>query len=46
MASAARAVDGRQDSTTNIRGEREVASASEEREKIFSRRKVCVRGPT
>jgi hypothetical protein len=46
VASATRAVDGREDSTTNMKGERELASASEEREKILRRRKVCVRGPT
>lgn len=46
VASATRAVDGREDSTMNMRGERELASASEEREKILRRRKVCVRGPT
>lgn len=46
VASAARAVDGREDSTTNMNGESELASASEEREKILRRRKVCVRGPT
>ena len=46
VASATRAVDGREDSTMNMKGERELASASEEREKILRRRKVCVRGPT
>ena len=46
VASAARAVDGREDSTMNMKGERELASASEEREKILRRRKVRVRGPT
>jgi hypothetical protein len=46
VASAARAVDGREDSTINMRGESELASASEEREKILRRRNVCVRGPT
>lgn len=46
VASATRAVDGREDSTMNMRGERELASASEEREKILRRRKVCVKGPT
>lgn len=46
VASAARAVDGREDSTMNMRGESELANASDEREKILRRRKVCVRGPT
>ncbi len=46
VASAARAVDGREDSTMNMKGERELASTSEEREKILRRRKVCVSGPT
>ena len=45
VASAARAVDGREDSTMNMKGERELASASEEREKILRRRNVRVRGP-
>lgn len=46
VASATRAVDGREDSTMNMKGESELASASEERENILRRRKVCVRGPT
>jgi len=46
VASAARAVDGRDDSTMNMKGERELASASEERENILRRRNVRVRGPT
>jgi hypothetical protein len=46
VASATRAVDGREDSTMNMKGERELASASEDREKILRRRKVRVKGPT
>lgn len=46
VARAARAVDGRDDSTMNMNGERELASTREESEKILSRRKVDVRGPT
>jgi hypothetical protein len=45
-ASATRAVDGREDSTMKMNGERELASTREESEKILSLRKVCVRGPT
>jgi len=45
-ASAARAVDGSDDSTMKMNGESVLASAREEREKILRRRKVCVRGPT
>jgi len=45
-ARAARAVDGRDDSTMKMNGEREPASAREDRENILRRRNVCVRGPT
>ena len=45
-ASATRAVDGRDDSTMKMNGEREPASAREDSENILRRRKVCVKGPT
>ena len=46
VARPTRAADGREDSMMKMNGEREVASAREESEKILSLRKVCARGPT
>jgi hypothetical protein len=44
-ASATRAVDGRDDSTMKMNGDREPASAGEDKESILRRRNVCVNSP-
>jgi hypothetical protein len=44
-ASVTRAVDGRDDSTMKMNGDREPASAGEDKESILRQRNVCVNSP-